>query len=72
MSRSTKRPFIHICSHDSNDKRIANKLFRAKTKDAIVKGNVLPDKLKEVSDVLGWSSDGKCYYQPDYYNATRK
>lgn len=65
MSRSIKKhPFISICIHASNkwDKRQANKKFRHLSKSKLASNKELPVRLKEVSDVWNFSSDGLAFY----------
>lgn len=65
MSRSIKKhPFISICVHDSNkwSKRQANKKFRHLSKIRLASNKELPVRLKEVSDVWSFPSDGLAYY----------
>ena len=65
MSRSYKKPYANYVWYFSNkkDKRIANRKFRRLNK---VFSRIDPDKLKyklkEVSDVWDFSSDGLAYY----------
>lgn len=44
------------------DKRIANRIFRHKAKQAINSGYEPPLKLREVSDVYSFAGDGKTYW----------
>lgn len=48
------------------DKRIANRIFRRKTKQAIHSGIKPPYRLREVSDVYGFAGNGKTYWGFDY------
>lgn len=65
MSRSVKRPFASYVCYFSNkkDKRRANRTFRRFNK-ILLKADPekLLSKLKEVSDVWNFSSDGLAYY----------
>ena len=66
MARSYRKPYFHICKHDSNDKVLANRKFRRVSKQRIVQNkDILPEKLKEVSNIYTWSCDGKPHYWPD-------
>ena len=67
MARSYKKqPFFYIaCGTAKFDKMQANRMFRRITKNLLYNYNdytVLPNRLKEVSDVWGWSVDGPKYY----------
>ena len=65
MSRSIKkRPFISICKYDSNkwSKTQANKKFRHLSKIKLASDKEPPIRLKEVSDVWDFPSDGLAYY----------
>ena len=65
MSRSYRKPYLSWVCYFSNkkDKRIANRKFRRLNK---VLTKIFPDKLKyklrEVSDVWSFSSDGLVHY----------
>ena len=65
MSRSYKKPYACWVCYFSNkkDKRIANRKFRRKNKILL---KLTPDKLKyrlrEVSNVWSFSSDGLAHY----------
>lgn len=48
------------------DKRIANRIFRHRSKQAINSGYEPPHRLREVSDVYGFSGDGKTYWGFDW------
>lgn len=48
------------------DKRIANRIFRHRAKQAIHSGYEPPYRLREVSDVYGFAGDGKTYWGFDY------
>jgi hypothetical protein len=70
MSRSRKKtPKTGITTADSekNDKRLANRLFRRKTKSQLKNGESPFINIKEVSDVWLFDKDGKRYLK----NATK-
>lgn len=65
MSRSFRRtPIFPIttCESEKEDKRIANRAFRRKTKVAILTGRELPMSMDEVSNPWSWGKDGKNYW----------
>lgn len=73
MSRSYKKnPFFTWTKSkresDKQDKNLANRSFRRITRKLLDDYNeytVLPLRLKEVSDVWGWNSDGPKHYRLD-------
>lgn len=67
MARSYKKqPFFYIaCGRAKPDKVQANRMFRRITKNLLHSYNdytVLPNRLKEVSDVWTWGVDGPKHY----------
>lgn len=65
MSRSYKHtPCISYISYYSNkkSKRIANRKFRKKCKEAVKQGKNLHFKVREIYDVWDFSSEGLPYY----------
>ena len=61
MSRSYKKsPCVSYVCYFSNKqcKKIAHKLFRARERHGIINDKYLPFRLKEVSDVWDFDSDG--------------
>ena len=67
MSRSKRKtPMSTFADSQKEDKRIANRIFRHKTKQAIHHGYEPPHRLREVSDVYGFAGDGKTYWGFDY------
>lgn len=66
MSKSYRKPYTHWCHHDTRDKMYANQKFRSVCKRLLKKGaEILPQYLKEVSNIYTWSCDGKQYYYPE-------
>lgn len=66
MSRSIRKPYTAY-SNGSNkaDKKLANRKFRRVSKNIIEQGGeIAPIKLKEVSNVYSWPTDGL----PVYYS----
>lgn len=64
MARSRRKtPIFGICKAKSEklDKRLANRRFRAKEKEALRRGRPLPTKVQHASDVWGFAKDGKRY-----------
>jgi len=64
MSRSRKKTPVHnIASNGSkkSDKKLANRTFRRKEKEAIFNEEEPPEDVKEVSDIWGWDCDGWRY-----------
>ena len=63
MSRSKRKPYVAWTGGSNNkDKKIANKKFRRRSKQALLKGRDLPKRLKEVYDIYNFASDGKPHY----------
>jgi hypothetical protein len=57
------------CDSEKQDKRIANRTFRRKTKRSIKSGGEPPHFINEVSNVYDWGKDGKRYLKypsPEY------
>lgn len=72
MSRSKRKtPMSTFADSQKEDKRIANRIFRHRAKQAIHSGYEPPYRLREVSDVLGFSGDGKTYWRFDYEKIDR-
>ncbi len=72
MSRSYKKPYSVYIRHYSNkeDKVNAHKIFRAKEKEelrrSIDEEDVLPTRMRDVSYIWDFNSDGKPYYLPEW------
>lgn len=65
MSRSWRRtPIFGITTAESehDDKRRANRAFRAAERKAAASGEEMPLDLREVSDVWAHAKDGKKWY----------
>ena len=64
MSRSRRKtPICGIAgSSDKEGKRLANRKFRRKEKEALKECKEPPKDLNEVSDVWSFNKDGKKYY----------
>lgn len=69
MSRSYRKPYSSFVCYTSNkkDKRLSNRRFRRIVKNLIkdsqnIDSNSIPIKLKEVSNVYNFNSDGLVTY----------
>ena len=67
MSRSKRKtPMSKFADSEKEDKRIANRIFRHRSKQAINSGYEPPLRLQEVSDVYCFAGDGKTYWGFDW------
>ena len=78
MSRSRKKVPITGCAgnkSDKYDKTIAHRKFRRKSKQRILHGSIiLPEYMREISEIYSFPKDGKCYWSPEWrtWKAYRK
>ncbi|ROT02938.1 hypothetical protein [Lepagella muris] len=67
MSRSKRKtPMSTFATSQKDDKRMVNRIFRHKSKQAINTGHEPPHRLREVSDVYCFAGDGKTYWSFDW------
>lgn len=65
MSRSFKKRAIcgiTVCESEKQDKKLAHRKFRNRVKHLLQKGSIelLPTRLREVSEIWDFGKDGKC------------
>ena len=72
MSRSKRKtPMKTFAESQKEDKRLVNRKFRHRAKQAINTGHEPPYRLREVSNVYCFADDGKTYWGFDYEKIDR-